>query len=90
MELYIVSTQTFFKENGIEYAMPVDLDDDLKHFSDYSNAVNEYNSIINNLRNNFMDHEKEIVRSSKNLGTILYNRYETVSYVVKLTSKEAY
>ena len=90
MKIYIVSTQVFFKENGIEYAMAVDLDDDLKLFSDYSRAVNEYNSVINNLRNNFMDHEKEIVRPSEDLGTILYNKYETVNYVIKLTSKDVY
>ena len=90
MKVYIVSTQVFFKENGIEYAMTVDLYDDLKLFSDYSRAVNEYNSIINNLRNNFMDHEEEIVRPSEDLGTVLYNKYETVSYVVKLTSKDVY
>lgn len=90
MKVYIVSTQTFFKENGIDYTMPVDLYDDLKLFNDYSRAVNEYNSVINNLRNNFMDHEKEIDIPSEDLGTILYNKYETVRYVVKLISKEVY
>lgn len=57
-EIYLVIEQSFFISNGIDYAMPVDVNDDIDTFDNYEKALSY-----------FEDRSEEICRS-KNLEMI--------------------
>lgn len=57
-EIYLVIEQSFFISNGIDYAMAVDVDDDIDVFDNYEKALSY-----------FEDRSEEICRS-KNLEMI--------------------
>lgn len=46
IEIYFVIEQSFFISNGIDYAMPVDANDDINLFDNYAKALSyfEYRS----------------------------------------------
>ena len=46
IEIYLVIEQSFFISNGIDYAMPVDTNDDINLFDNYAKALSyfEYRS----------------------------------------------
>ena len=39
IEIYLVIEQSFFISNGIDYAMPVDTNDDINLFNNYVKAL---------------------------------------------------
>ena len=42
IEIYLVIEQSFFISNGIDYAMPVDANDDINLFDNYAKALSYY------------------------------------------------
>lgn len=88
MKVYQVATRTFFKENNIDYAMAVDMDNDIKLFSSYWDAHKELESIMKNLRENFANHEICTSSDDENFSIVFYNKSESVRYIVTLNEKE--
>ena len=42
IEIYLVIEQSFFISNGIDYAMPVDANDDINLFDNYAKALSYF------------------------------------------------
>lgn len=42
IEIYLVIEQSFFISNGIDYAMPVDANDDINIFDNYAKALSYF------------------------------------------------
>ena len=42
IEIYLVIEQSFFISNGIDYAMPVDTNDDINLFDNYAKALSYF------------------------------------------------
>lgn len=42
IEIYLIIEQSFFISNGIDYAMPVDANDDINLFDDYAKALSYF------------------------------------------------
>ena len=42
IEIYLVIQQSFFISNGIDYAMPVDANDDINLFDNYAKALSYF------------------------------------------------
>lgn len=42
IEIYLVIEQSFFISNGIDYAMPVDVNDDINLFDNYAKALSYF------------------------------------------------
>ena len=42
IEIYLVIEQSFFISNGIDYAMPVDTNDDINLFDNYTKALSYF------------------------------------------------
>ena len=89
MNVYLVTSRTFFKRNNTDYAMAFDPkeNNDLKLFANYDDAKKEFIKSCNFYRDYYSVTEEDASYNNE-LTIIFHNKYRSVRYIVSLIEKE--